>query len=161
MQQGTLILEDGSKFDGFVFGASTNTAGEVVFQTGMVGYVESLTDPSYCGQILVLTFPLIGNYGVPDEKVVDHFGLLRWVESNKIYASALIVSSYTEEYSHWKAVESLSSWLKKHNIPALYGIDTRMLTKKLCENGTMLGKALSSYLFAFYYFTRLIMNRLL
>jgi carbamoylphosphate synthase small subunit len=104
----------------------------------MVGYTESLTDPSYCGEILVLTFPLIGNYGslfislfmnlylifsigVPDEKAVDEFGLLRWVESNKIYASALIVSAYTEQYSHWNAVESLSSWLQKHNIPGLYG----------------------------------------
>ncbi|CAF4122334.1 unnamed protein product [Rotaria sp. Silwood2] len=140
MKRGTLILEDGSKFNGFVFGASTNTAGEVVFQTGMVGYTESLTDPSYCGEILVLTYPLIGNYGVPDEKTVDDFGLLRWVESNKIYASALIVSAYTEQYSHWNAVESLSSWLKKHNVPGLYGIDTRMLTKKLREHGTMLGK---------------------
>ncbi|CAF0784945.1 unnamed protein product [Rotaria sordida] len=140
MKRGTLILEDGSKFNGFVFGTSTNTSGEVVFQTGMVGYIESLTDPSYCGEILVLTFPLIGNYGVPDEKAVDDFGLLQWVESNKIYASALIVSAYTEQYSHWNAVESLSSWLKKHNIPGLYGIDTRMLTKKLREHGTMLGK---------------------
>ncbi|CAM2704180.1 unnamed protein product [Rotaria socialis] len=140
MQRGTLILEDGSEFTGFVFGATTNTTGEVVFQTGMVGYPESLSDPSYCGEILVLTFPLIGNYGVPDEKAVDEFGLLRWVESNKIYASALIVSAYTEQYSHWNAVESLSSWLKKHNVPGLYGIDTRMLTKKLREHGTMLGK---------------------
>jgi carbamoylphosphate synthase small subunit len=111
----------------------------LVFQTGMVGYTESLTDPSYCGEILVLTFPLIGNYGlffiyafefwiyiqnssgVPDEKAVDQFGLPLWVESNKIYASALIVSAYTEQYSHWNAVESLSSWLKKHNVPGLYG----------------------------------------
>ncbi|CAM4984383.1 unnamed protein product [Rotaria socialis] len=127
MKRGTLILEDGSKFDGFTFGASTNTAGEVVCHTGMVGYVESLTDPSYCGQILVLTFPLIGNYGVPDDKTIDDFGILRWVESNKIYASALIVSAYTEDYSHWNAIESLSSWLKKHNVPGLY-------------DGTMLGK---------------------
>ncbi|CAF1336207.1 unnamed protein product [Adineta steineri] len=140
MKRGTLILEDGSEFQGYVFGASTNTTGEVVFQTGMVGYTESLTDPSYCGEILVLTFPLIGNYGVPDEKAIDDFSLLKWVESNKIYASALIVSAYTEQYSHWNAVESLSSWLKKHNVPGLYGIDTRMLTKKLREHGTMLGK---------------------
>ncbi|CAF0824021.1 unnamed protein product [Rotaria sordida] len=109
MQHGTLILEDGSEFNGFIFGASANATGEVVFQTGMVGYIESLTDPSYCGQILVLTFPLIGNYGVPDEKAVDGFGIQRWVESNKIHASGLIVSDYTEQYSHWNAVESLSS----------------------------------------------------
>ncbi|CAF3158465.1 unnamed protein product [Rotaria sp. Silwood2] len=137
MQRGTLILEDDSKFDGFVFGASTNVTGEVVFQTGIVGYTESLTDPSYCGQILVLTSPLIGNYGVPDEKAIDDFGIQRWVESNKIYASGLIVSTYTEQYNHWNAVESLSSWLNKHNVP---GIDTHMLTKKLREHGTMLGK---------------------
>ncbi|UJR35525.1 hypothetical protein I4U23_028279 [Adineta vaga] len=140
MKRGSLILEDGSEFNGYVFGAETNTSGEVVFQTGMVGYTESLTDPSYCGEILVLTFPLIGNYGVPDEKAVDEFGLFRWVESSKIFASALIVSAHTEQYSHWNAVESLSSWLKKHNVPGLYGIDTRMLTKKLREHGTMLGK---------------------
>ncbi|CAM4846398.1 unnamed protein product, partial [Rotaria magnacalcarata] len=140
MKRGTLILEDGSKFDGFTFGASTNTAGEVVCHTGMVGYVESLTDPSYCGQILVLTFPLIGNYGVPDDKTIDDFGILRWVESNKIYASALIVSAYTEDYSHWNAIESLSSWLKKHNVPGLYGIDTRTIAKNFVEDGTMLGK---------------------
>ncbi len=112
----------------------------LVFQTGTVGYTESLTDPSYCGEILVLTFPPIGNYGlflyiltfeylfyiwnflgVPDEKAVDDFGIQRWVESNKIYISGLIVSAYTEQYSHWNAVESLSSWLKKHNVPGLYG----------------------------------------
>ncbi|CAF4274490.1 unnamed protein product, partial [Rotaria sordida] len=137
MQRGTLILEDDCKFDGFVFGASTNVTGEVVFQTGIVGYTESLTDPSNCGRILVLTSPLIGNYDVPDEKAIDDFGIQRWVESKKIYASGLIVSTYTEQYSHWNAVESLSSWLNKHNVP---GIDTRMLTKKLREHGTMIGK---------------------
>ncbi|CAF1497640.1 unnamed protein product [Rotaria sp. Silwood1] len=121
MQYGTLILEDGSEFNGLIFGASTNTSGEVVFQTDMVGYVESLTDPSYCEQILVLTFPVVGNYGVPDEKDIDDFGILRWVESNKIYASGLIVSTYTEQYSDWNAVESFSSWLKEHNVPGLYG----------------------------------------
>ncbi|CAF1248522.1 unnamed protein product [Rotaria sp. Silwood1] len=120
MKRETLILEDGSEFNGFVFEASTNISGEVVFQTGMVDYVESLTNPSYCGEILVLTFPLIGNYGVPDEKIIDDFGLLRWFESDKIYTSGLIVSAYTEQYSHWNAVESLSSWLKKHNVPCLY-----------------------------------------
>ena len=111
-----------------------------MFQTGMVGYNESLTDPSYCGEILVLTFPLIGNYGlsfinhislshvsdihlgVPDEKAADEYGILRWVESHKIFASALIVSAYTDKYSHWNAIESLSSWLKRHNVPGLYGL---------------------------------------
>ncbi|CAF1006251.1 unnamed protein product, partial [Didymodactylos carnosus] len=144
--RGSLILEDGSMYAGTVFGAAKNLCGEVVFQTGMVGYTESLSDPSYSGQILVLTYPLIGNYGVPDEKVCDEFDIPRWVESNKIHAAGLIVSAYAENYSHWNAFESLSSWLKRHNIPALYGIDTRMLTKKLRECGTMLGKiALDGY----------------
>ncbi|CAF0953504.1 unnamed protein product [Rotaria sordida] len=120
MQRETLILEDESEFSGFVFGASTNATDEVIFQTGMVGYIELLTDPSYCRQILVLIFPLIGNYDVPDEKAVDDFGIQRWIESNKIYASGLI--------------------LKKHNVPGLYGIDTRMLTKNLREYRTILGK---------------------
>jgi carbamoyl-phosphate synthase / aspartate carbamoyltransferase / dihydroorotase len=91
-----------------------------VFQTGMVGYVESLTDPSYRSQILVLTYPLIGNYGVPGDEV-DEFGLSQWFESAKIHASALIVSDYTEQYSHWSAKQSLHAWLVKHDIPAIYG----------------------------------------
>ncbi|CAF1583044.1 unnamed protein product [Didymodactylos carnosus] len=117
----SLILEDGSRYAGTGFGAAKNISGEVVFQTGMVGYTESLTDPSYSGEILVLTYPLIGNYGVPDEKVCDEFHIPRWVESNKIHAAAVIVSAHSENYSHWNALESLSSWLKRHNIPALYG----------------------------------------
>lgn len=91
-----------------------------VFQTGMVGYAESLTDPSYRKQILVLTYPLIGNYGIPDEEV-DDFGLIRWFESDQIHVAALIVGDVTEEYSHWSATKSLSKWLKDHNIPGIYG----------------------------------------
>ncbi|ESO10209.1 hypothetical protein HELRODRAFT_186717 [Helobdella robusta] len=135
----TLYLEDGSCFHGDAFGASVDVSGEVVFQTGMVGYVESLTDPSYCKQLLVLTYPLIGNYGVPNEDK-DEFGLLRWFESTKIHAAALIVADQTDHFSHWQAVKSLNQWLCEKSIPAISGIDTRALTKKIREKGTMLGK---------------------
>ena len=133
-----LELEDGSVFHGYSFGAQKSVAGEVVFNTSMVGYPESLTDPSYFGQILVLTFPLIGNYGVPEAKLVD--GLSEWFESSRIQISALIVSEYSQHYSHWSAKKSLSEWLIEHNVPGLYGIDTRMLTKRLRDEGTMLGR---------------------
>ncbi|MDO8741333.1 MAG: glutamine-hydrolyzing carbamoyl-phosphate synthase small subunit [Candidatus Woesearchaeota archaeon] len=133
-----LVLEDGSVFCGSSFGSEKSAAGEVVFNTGMVGYPETLTDPSYRGQILVLTYPLIGNYGVPGNETEDN--LLKYFESGKIQISGLIVSNYSENYSHWNAKKSLSDWLKENNIPAIQGIDTRELTKKLREKGTMLGK---------------------
>ncbi|GMI16052.1 hypothetical protein TrLO_g1425 [Triparma laevis f. longispina] len=110
---GTLHLSDNTSYKGFSFGADKNMAGEVVFNTGMVGYPEALTDPSYRGQILVLTFPLIGNYGVPDENDVDAHGLPTYFESNEIHIAGLIVSSYSFEHSHWTATRSLSDWLKK------------------------------------------------
>jgi carbamoyl-phosphate synthase small subunit len=134
-----LVLEDGSVYTGISFGASCSAAGEVVFNTGMTGYPETLTDPSYKGQILVLTYPLIGNYGVP-APTFDAYGLLQHFESNNIQISALIISDYSENYHHWNAQKSLGAWLQEHNIPALYAIDTRALTKKLRENGVMLGK---------------------
>jgi carbamoyl-phosphate synthase small subunit len=115
-------------------------SGEVVFNTGMVGYPEALTDPSYRGQILVLTYPLIGNYGVPDEEVKDDLGLPKYFESKEIHISGLIVSSYSWEHSHWAAQKSLSEWLTKSNVPAMYGVDTRALTIKLREHGSLLGK---------------------
>lgn len=115
-------------------------SGEVVFNTGMVGYPEALTDPSYRGQILVLTFPLIGNYGVPDESVKDDLGLPKFFESHEIHISGLIVSEYSWEHSHWNAQKSLSQWLREYNIPAVYGVDTRALTKKLRERGSTLGR---------------------
>ena len=113
--------------------------GEVVFNTGMVGYPEALTDPSYRGQILVLTYPLIGNYGVPDESIKDKHGLPKNFESNEIHISGLVVSSYSWEHSHWAAQKSLSQWLNEYGIPAVYGVDTRALTKKLREFGSILG----------------------
>ncbi len=133
-----LELEDGSVFQGWSFGAQRTAAGEVVFNTGMVGYPESLTDPSYFGQILVLTYPLIGNYGVPPSRIVD--GLEEFFESDGIKISGLVVSEYSEEYSHWNAVKSLGEWLTEQNVPGIYGVDTRMLTKRLREEGTMLGR---------------------
>ena len=106
----------------------------------MVGYPEALTDPSYRGQILVLTYPLIGNYGVPDESIKDEHGLPKYFESSTIHIAGLIVSSYSWEHSHWAAQKSLSEWLCDNNIPAMYGVDTRALTKKLREHGSMLGR---------------------
>lgn len=138
-----LQLEDKTKFKGVSFGADASISGEVVFNTGMTGYPETLTDPSYKGQILVLTYPLIGNYGVPsDEK--DELGLSKNFESEKIQISGLIISDYSEDHSHYSAIKSLGSWLKEHNVPALYGIDTRALTKKLREKGVMLGKIVNN-----------------
>lgn len=134
-----LILEDGSIFSGYSFGKYISSAGEVVFNTGMTGYPESLTDPSYRGQILVLTYPLIGNYGVPN-KEKDENNILKNFESDSIHIKGLIVSNYSHEHSHWNAEKSLSDWLKEHNVPGIFGIDTRALTKKLREKGVCLGK---------------------
>lgn len=135
----TLVLDDGSVFRGLSFGYEKDVAGEVVFNTAMTGYPESLTDPSYAGQLMVLTYPLIGNYGVPP-RTFDAEGIATFMESEKIHADAIIVSDYSHEYSHWNAVESLGDWLKDEGIPGIYGIDTRALTKKLREHGVMMGK---------------------
>jgi carbamoyl-phosphate synthase small subunit len=140
-RKGTLVLEDGSVFEGYSFGSPKAVSGEVVFNTGMVGYPESLTDPSYKGQILVLTYPLIGNYGVPRDGVD---GLPTAFESHRIQIQGLVVSQHSFEYSHWNAARSLADWLKEHDVPALYGVDTRMLTKRLREKGIMLGKIILS-----------------
>ena len=128
---GKLILKDGTVFEGRSFGKAKSMAGEVVFATGMVGYPESLTDPSYRGQILVMTYPLVGNYGVPDKKF--------W-ESNSIKVSGLIVSDYIDTPSHYSSRRTLSQWLTAENIQALEIKDTRALTKKLRQQGVMLGK---------------------
>lgn len=133
-----LILEDGTILKGKSFGAERSIAGEVVFNTAMTGYPESLTDPSYKGQILVLTYPLVGNYGVPVEDKEN--SMYRFFESSSLHISGLIVSDYTEDYSHWNAGKSLGDWLKEHDIPGIYDIDTRELTKILREKGSMLGK---------------------
>ena len=136
-----LILDDGSQFEGWSFGAEQDTAGEVVFNTAMTGYPESLTDPSYAGQILVMTYPLIGNYGVPSTTLADN-GLPLFMESPRIHVKALVVADYSERHSHWNAKESLGEWLRREKIPAITGIDTRRLTKLLREHGVMNGKIL-------------------
>lgn len=133
-----LELEDGTILKGKSFGAEVSGAGEVVFNTAMTGYPESLTDPSYQGQILVLTYPLIGNYGAPGKEMENN--LLKFYESSSIHISGLIVTDYSFDYSHWNAEDSLGNWLKKNNIPGIYGVDTRALTKRLREKGTMLGR---------------------
>ena len=134
-----LILSDGTTFEGEAFGAKTDTDGEVVFNTGMAGYPESLTDPSYRGQILTFTYPLIGNYGVPSEEK-NQWGFSENLESENIHVRGVIVSQVSEDYSHHTAVSSLQRWMEHHGIPGITGIDTRALTKKLREHGVMLGR---------------------
>lgn len=129
--QGKLTLSDKTTLEGISYGANTSASGEVVFSTGMVGYPESLTDPSYKGQILVLTYPIIGNYGIPEKSL--------W-ESNQIQVSGLIVSEYIDTPSHFQSVQTLAEWFKKENLPLLQIKDTRGLTQKLRQQGTMLGK---------------------
>jgi len=132
-----LVLEDGTLFTGIGFGAATKTSGEVVFSTGMVGYPEALTDTSYKGQILNLTYPLVGNYGVPSNDL--SFGLPLYFESNCIQTSGLIVHELCIDPYHWASKRTLDKWLKDEGIPGISGIDTRRLTKKLRTHGVMLG----------------------
>lgn len=128
---GKLIFKDGTKFEGVSFGHPESVAGEIVFTTGMVGYPEAMTDASYKGQILIFSYPLIGNYGVPDKKL--------W-ESDRIQTSAIIVSSHITDTSHHQSTMTLTDWLVQSKIPALEIKDTRALVQKLRENGAMLGK---------------------
>lgn len=137
----TLILEDGTKFQGKSFGYSKSISGEVVFNTAMTGYPESLTDPSYKGQILIATYPLIGNYGVPGKGKKDQ--MLKYYESDKIQISGFVISDYSHAYSHWNAEKSLHDWMLENEIPGIYDIDTRELTKILREKGSMLGKIIT------------------
>lgn len=139
MRNVTLILENGLKFQGESFGFEKSVAGEVVFNSAMTGYPEALTDPAFAGQIMVITYPLVGNYGVPplDEQME---GLPAFTESDHIQPVAVIVSDYSDAYSHWNAKETLAEWLKREQIPAITGVDTREITKLLRENGVMCGK---------------------
>ncbi len=138
-----LVLEDGTIFQGQSFGSATAGSGEVVFNTGMVGYPECFTDPSYAGQILTLTYPLIGNYGVPK---IDSNGkpLASPFESEHIQIAGLVVSEVSTDFSHWDAGCSLHHWLNENGVPAITGVDTRGLTQKLRDNGSMLGKIISA-----------------
>ena len=140
-KEARLILDDGTEFCGWSFGYEANAVGEVVFNTAMTGYPESLTDPSYAGQILVTTYPLIGNYGVPE---TGGEPLPKFMESERIHVKGLVVADYSERYSHWNAKESLAEWLKREKIPAITGIDTRRLTQRLRESGVMRGRIIIS-----------------
>lgn len=133
-----LILEDGNVYYGTSFGYPKSIAGEIVFNTGMTGYPESLTDPSYYGQILVFTYPLIGNYGMPPSDTEKEF--FKWYEAPKGMISGLVVDDYSHDYSHWQAQVSLAQWLYNQKIPAISGIDTRSLTKRIREKGVMPAK---------------------
>ena len=135
-----LILEDGTIFNGYSFGYKGSVSGEVVFNTAMTGYPESLTDPSYKGQILTLTYPLVGNYGVPGQSIENK--LLKYFESDEVHISALIISDYSFKYNHWNAAQSLDEWLRNNQVPGIYGIDTRELTKITREKGALLGKVI-------------------
>src|SRR5216117_2409204 len=137
-REGMLVLEDGYTLEGRVFGFPKAASGEVVFNTGMVGYPEALTDPSYKGQILAFTYPLIGNYGVPHRHANGHLDAA--FESDRLQITGLIVSDSSNQFSHWSASRSLSDWLYEQKVPALEGIDTRALTKRLRDRGCMLGK---------------------
>ena len=134
----TLRLQNGMEFKGYCFGYDGPCDGEVVFSTAMVGYPESLTDPSYSGQILCVTYPLIGNYGVPSDEITPE-GISCNFESERIWVRGLVISEYSYDYSHWDAVRSLGDWLKEQKIPGICGIDTRALTQVLREEGSMLG----------------------
>ena len=134
-----LALKDGTIFRGKGFGFPTRKVGEVVFTTGMVGYTESLTDPSYRGQILCFTYPLIGNYGVPSYDIIDKYELPLYFESNRIQVSGVIVSEYCEYPDHYSSKMNLNEWLYREGVPGIYDIDTRELTKKLRSHGVMMG----------------------
>jgi carbamoyl-phosphate synthase small subunit len=134
-----LMLDDGSSYTGIGFGRPYDNAGEVVFNTGMVGYTEALTDPSYRGQILCITYPLIGNYGVPSKKIQDPYGLPKYFESDRVQIKGLLIGRLSTVASHWACIKTLDQWLYEEGIPGIYGIDTRELTKKLRIRGVMMG----------------------
>ena len=137
-KKASIILQDGRRFEGWSFGYEGPAEGEVVFSTAMVGYPESLTDPSYSGQLLCVSFPLVGNYGIPEEQP-DAQGICTRFESEHIHVRGLIISDYSEKYSHWDAVKSLDQWLKEERIPGICGIDTRALVQLLRDEGARLG----------------------
>ena len=135
---GKLIFDDGTVLDGIGFGCSATVFGEIVFNTGMVGYTETPTDPSYSGQILTMTYPLVGNYGVPDPSAVDQDGISKYFESDKIQVRGLVIHELSLTASHWNLHMTLDEWLHNEGIPGIYGIDTRELTKKLRTSGVMM-----------------------
>lgn len=136
---GKLVLEDGTIFKGKMFGSKRSMNGEVVFSTNMIGYPESMTDPSFCGQIINLTYPLVGNYGIPSMET-DKFGMLKYLESNRIWCNGLLIQDYSHLHNHWNADKSLDEWMKEYDVPGIYGIDTREITTRIRNKGSMLGK---------------------
>ncbi|KAG6029975.1 Amino-acid acetyltransferase, mitochondrial [Claviceps sp. Clav32 group G5] len=136
----TLTIRDGPVFNGKAFGANTNVSGEAVFTTSLVGYNESLSDPSYRGQILVFTQPLIGNYGVPSSTQRDEYNLLKYFESPHLQCAGVVVSDVALQYSHWTAVESLGQWCAREGVPAISGVDTREIVTYLREQGSSLAR---------------------
>ncbi|CAI5759282.1 unnamed protein product [Candida verbasci] len=140
LNRATLTIKDGPVFSGYSFGANRNISGEAVFTTSLVGYPESMTDPSYKGQILCFTQPLIGNYGVPSSTAKDEFNLLKYLESPKIQCIGIVVADVALQYSHWTAVESLQQWCKRSGVAAITGVDTRQLVSYLRDKGSSLGK---------------------
>ena len=138
MSKITLELQDGTKVEGKSFGSHRSANGEVVFNTAMNGYPENLTDPSYRGQLLIVTYPIVGNYGVPTSKIIDD--IERHFESDHIHVRGLIINYYSDDYNHWNATKSLGDWLKENDIPGISGVDTRALTKKIREHGSMPGR---------------------
>lgn len=140
LDRATLTLKDGPVFNGYSFGANKNISGEAVFTTSMVGYPESMTDPSYKGQILCFTQPLIGNYGVPSSTEKDQFDLLKYMESPLVQCIGIVVADVALEYSHWTAVESLQQWCQRSGVAAISGVDTRQLVSYLRDKGSSLAK---------------------
>lgn len=140
LDRATLTIRDGPVFHGKSFGANTNISGEAVFTTSLVGYPESMTDPSYRGQIIVFTQPLIGNYGVPSSTARDEFNLLKYFESPHVQCIGIVVADVAMKYSHWTAVESLGEWCKREGVAAISGVDTRAIVTYLRERGSSLAR---------------------
>ena len=137
--KGYLILQDGTKFEGELFGSESVSDGEVVFSTAMVGYEQSLTDPSFKGQILTFTYPMIGNYGIPSEER-DEYGILKYFEGEEISVRGVVVCEYSKGFSHYRGTQSFHDWLAEKGVSGISGIDTRALTEHLRENGSQLGQ---------------------
>lgn len=141
LKSAMLVLKDGRQFSGYSFGYENSVSGEVVFNTGMVGYPESLTDPSYQGQILVITYPVVGNYGIPDDSQ-DEYNVPYVFEGNRVHVTALVVADYSFNISHYTATRTLAEWLIEQKVPGIAGIDTRAVTRHIRQYGSMLGKVI-------------------
>jgi carbamoyl-phosphate synthase small subunit len=135
-----LILSNGERFEGELIGAPVNASGELVFTTGMVGYSEALTDPSYFGQILLFSYPLIGNYGIPPLSRGLELPIPTGFESAKVHASAVVMTIDSQEAFHWKSLQSIDSWLKTQNVPGIVGLDTRHLVHMIRQSPMLLGR---------------------